>query len=282
MDPMSKKKAFSLRCILILFVILGIAPPTVIAADKKFKNSMGMEFVLIPAGTFTMGSPSNESRRSKNEEQHPVTITKPFYMQTTEVTLKQWWDILGKKFFGRRKGYEDGPVTKVSWFDCLKFIEKVNKKGQGVYRLPTEAEWEYASRAGTQTAYNWGNQIDCSNAMFANNTKRDQENRCVDFNKSKGFKSNRPAPAKSYAPNAWGIYDMHGNVWEWCQDWYQKYYPKGEVTDPKGPDSSDQGRVRRGGSWFGKGSLCRSANRTYANSAARFETTGFRLVKVVP
>ena len=282
MDPMSKKKAFSLRCIVIFFVILGIAPITVLASDEKFKNSLGMEFVLIPAGTFTMGSPSNESLRNKSEDQHLVTISKPFYMQTTEVTLKQWWDIMGKKFFGRRKGYEDGPVTKVSWFDCLKFIEKLNKKGQGVYRLPTEAEWEYACRAGTQTAYSWGNKIDCSNAVFANNTKREGEGGCVDSIKSKGFKPNRPAPAKSYAPNAWGLYDMHGNVWEWCQDWYQRDYPKGEVRDPRGPESSDSGKIRRGGSWFGKDYLCRSAKRAWANPASRFETTGFRLVKVVP
>jgi len=282
METRFKKKAFGILGMLTLFVILGVAPDTVFATDKKFKNSLDMEFVLIPAGTFLMGSPVNEARRNKSENQHTVTITKSFYMQATEVTLDQWWDVMGKKFFGRRKGYEDGPVTKVSWFDCLKFIEKLNKKGQGVYRLPTEAEWEYACRAGTQTAYNWGNKIDCSNAMFANNTKRDHEGSCVDFIKSKDLKPNRPAPAKSYAANAWGLYDMHGNVWEWCQDWYQNYYPKGGVTDPKGPNSSERGKIRRGGSWFGKGRSCRSANRAWANPAARFETTGFRLVRVAP
>lgn len=283
MEPMLKKIACSLRFIAILFVILGVAPITVLASDKKIKNSLGMEFVLIPAGTFLMGSPSNEYGRSKDEKQHMVTITKPFYMQTTEITLEHWWTVVGKKFFGRRKGYEDGPVTKVSWFDCLKFIEKLNKEGQGFYRLPTDAEWEYACRAGTQTAFSWGNKIDCSNAMFANNTKRGHKlGICVGFINKKGFKSNQPAPGKSYAANPWGLYDMSGNVWEWCQDWYQKDYPKGDVTDPKGPNSSEKGKIRRSGSWFGEGHLCRSANRTFANPASRYETTGFRLVKVVP
>lgn len=279
MDPRFKNDGFGI-VVLILFIVLGIAPDGVFAAEKKIKNSLGMEFVLIPAGTFIMGSPTNEARRYKSEDQHQVTITKSFYMQTTEVTLSQWWDVMGKKFFGRRKGYEDGPVVKVSWFDVRKFIEKLNKRGQGIYRLPTEAEWEYACRAGTRTAYSWGNEIDCQKAMYANNTKRERMDNCVDFVKSKGLKPNRPAPAKTYAPNPWGIYDMHGNVWEWCQDWYQNFYPKGEVTDPKGPASSDKGKIRRGGSWFGKGFSCRSANRAYANPASRFEQTGFRLVMV--
>jgi formylglycine-generating enzyme required for sulfatase activity len=280
MNAISRKNVFNPGFALIFLVMLCTAPATGFAMDKKFKNSLEMEFVLIPAGTFVMGSPPGETSRSRNEAQHSVTITKPFYMQTTEVSLKQWWDVMGKKFCGRRKGYKDGPVAKVSWFDCIKFIEKLNEKGQGVYRLATEAEWEYACRAGTQTTYSWGNKIDCTKAMFANNTKREQRGTCVDFIKSKGLKPNRAAPSRTYAPNAWGIYDMHGNVWEWCQDWYQSDYPKGPVTDPKGPDSSEKGKIRRGGSWFGKGSLCRSANRTYANPASRFETTGFRLVMV--
>jgi formylglycine-generating enzyme required for sulfatase activity len=282
MEPRFTNRAFGLLSILTLFIILGPGSDTVFSSDKKMINSLGMEFVLIPAGTFVMGSPPEEAHRDRGEDQHLVTITKPFYMQTTEVTLKQWWSVMGKKFFGRRKGNQDGPVTKVSWFDCIEFIEKLNSKGQGVYRLPTEAEWEYACRAGTKTAYSWGREIDCTRAMFANNTKREQEHSCVDFVESKGLKINRPAPAKTYAPNAWGIYDMHGNVWEWCEDWFQNVYPKGEVKDPWGPDYSDEGKIRRGGSWFGRGFVCRSANRAYANPASRFETTGFRLVMVAP
>jgi formylglycine-generating enzyme required for sulfatase activity len=222
-----------------------------------------------------MGSPVDEPhRRAGSEVQHRVTITRPFYMQTTEVTLKQWWAIMGKRFFGRRKGTLDMPVKKVSWYDCIRFIEKLSEQEKGSYRLPTEAEWEYACRAGSSTAYSWGSAIACSNAMYGNKRHRFEE--CLDYVKSRGLETNRPAPAKSFPPNAWGLYDMHGNVWEWCHDWFGEYTPE-ETKDPRGPDSGDK-KVRRGGSWFGGGALCRAANRNYGHPASRYRTTGFRLV----
>jgi len=271
-------------CLLSLFIFLLIETfffAHGLSKGKKLKNSLGMEFVLIPAGTFMMGSPADEPFRNKSETQHKVTISRPFYMQTTEVTLKQWRAVMGKKIFGRRKGKENSPVVRVSWFDCMKFIEKLNKRKKGTYRLPTEAEWEYACRAGTTTAYSWGNRIDCSKAMFQNNKRK--SGRCVDYVRSRGLESDRPAPVKSYKTNPWGLYDMHGNVWEWCQDWFDDY-PKGLVKDPKGPDSAKEikAKVRRGGSWYRYGTSCRSANRAYANPASRFHTTGFRLVREVP
>ena len=280
MRPMHERLGKAMLCVCAVLLFNTLLHQTADAAGTNtVTNSLGMEFVLIPPGTYEMGSPANEPYRNVSEDQHLVTISRPFYLQTTEVTLNQWWTIMGKKFFGRRKGDVDAPITRVSWFDAVKFIEKLNEKGEGRYRLPTEAEWEYACRAGTKTAYSWGNDIDCSKAMYANNTMREHEEGCVEYVKSRGFKTDQPAPVKSYAPNAWGLYDMHGNVWEWCLDWFEKYYPKGEVTDPRGPKSSEKGRIRRGGSWFGKGFICRSANRAYANPASRFETTGFRLVR---
>ena len=264
--------------LLFLFFIVVLAcifvPAPVLASEKVFRNSLGMEFVLTPAGTFIMGSPQDELYRSKSEVQHPVTISRPFYMQTTEVTLKQWWAVMGKRFFGRLKGADDMPVTRVSWYDCMKFIKKLNAQKEGVYRLPTEAEWEYACRAGTSTAYSWGNRIDCTKAMYSNNSKKSNE--CLDYVSSRGLAVDRPAPVKSYPPNAWGLYDMHGNVWEWCYDWHGDY-AKGSVVDPRGPDSGTR-KVRRGGSWFGDGYSCRSANRNYSHPASRYRTTGFRLV----
>jgi formylglycine-generating enzyme required for sulfatase activity len=124
-----------LQKLLFLFFIVVLAyifvPAPVFASEQVFRNSLGMEFVLIPAGTFIMGSPQDEPRRSKSEVQHPVTISRPFYMLTTEVTLKQWWAVMGKRFFGRRKGTADMPVTRVSWYDCIKFIKKLNAQKEG-------------------------------------------------------------------------------------------------------------------------------------------------------
>lgn len=195
-------------------------------------------------------------------------------MQTSEVTLHQWRRLMGRGLFDAHPGPGQIPVTKVSWYDCMDFIKKLNELKQGHYRLPTEAEWEYACRAGSTTAYSWGNTINCSKAMYGNNSLKDSH--CMAYIKSRGLPENGPAPVESYPPNAWGFYDMSGNVWEWCQDWYGPY-PTRPVVDPTGP-SSGSDRVRRGGSWFKYGHYCRSANRNFADPADRYRTTGFRLV----
>jgi formylglycine-generating enzyme required for sulfatase activity len=233
-----------------------------------------MEFVLIQSGTFMMGSPTDEASRDPGELLHEVSLTRPFYIQTTEVTLKQWRALMGKRFFGRRRGKANMPVVRVSWHDCREFIEKLNGLNQGTYRLPTEAEWEYACRAGSTTAFTWGQTIDCTKALYGNNSHEDGA--CLDYAKSRGFQHNRPAPVKSFQPNAWGLYDMHGNVWEWCQDWYGPY-PSARVVDPTGPASGTE-KIRRGGSWFKYGHSCRSANRAHGHPPTRYRTTGFRLV----
>ena len=245
--------------------------------EKTYTNTLGMTFVLISPGTFTMGSPPGEPFRGSSETQHQVNISKPFYMQTTEVTVKQWYSIMRKRMLVFQQNSDDMPVTRVSWYDCMKFIQKLNRLGQGKYRLPTEAEWEYAARAGTSTAYSWGDTIDCDKAMYANNSLKN--NKCQRYIKSKGLQIDQPAPVKSYAPNAWGLYDMLGNVWEWCSDWLGAY-SKSPVTDPTGPESGSM-RIRRGGSWFKYGYYCRSANRNYGDPAARYRTTGFRLVREI-
>ena len=269
---------YSIRLSILVFATLvfsSLSPLPVNALEKIITNSIGMEFVLIPGGTFKMGSPQDEPNRERNEIEHQVTISKPFYMQTTEVTVKQWRAVMGKRFFFKKKGTDDMPVVKVSWQDCIDFTEKLNALNEGVYRLPTEAEWEYACRAGTTTAFAWGKTIDCKDAMYGNNTLKMDV--CVDYVESKGLPADKPALVKSYKPNAWGLYDMGGNIWEWCQDWYGPY-GKDAVVDPKGPRSGDY-RVRRGGSWYGTGARCRCANRNRSNPANRYQTTGFRLVR---
>ncbi|MGD9320242.1 MAG: formylglycine-generating enzyme family protein [Desulfobacteraceae bacterium] len=279
MASIAKKMSLVSVFIFLLLWIQILMPACGLCAEKAFINSIGMEFVLIPAGAFMMGSPPDEPSRNKDEVQHQVSITKPFYMQATEVTLKQWRALMGKRFFGlfKRRGKGNKPIVKVSWFDCVDFIKKLNALNEGIYRLPTEAEWEYASRAGSQEAYSWGNDIDCEKAMYSNNTVKSEE--CVDYVKSRGLATDSPAPVKSYPPNAWGLYDMHGNVWEWVQDWYGGYPPTA-VVDPQGVETGTE-RVRRGGSWFKYGRACRSANRNFAHPATKHNTLGFRVVKEV-
>jgi formylglycine-generating enzyme required for sulfatase activity len=223
MAPIAKRISLVSVFIFLLLLIQITIPVHGLTAEKRFTNSIGMEFALLPAGSFMMGSPPEEPRRNKDEVQHQVTFSKPFYMQTTEVTLKQWRALMGKRFFGLfgRRGKENKPIVKVSWFDSV-------------------------TRAGSQTAYSWGKDIDCTKAMYSNNTLKSDD--CVEYVKSRGLATDSPAPVKSYAPNAWGLYDMHGNVWEWVQDWYVKDYPDA-VVDPKGIESGKE-RVRRGGSWF--------------------------------
>jgi formylglycine-generating enzyme len=266
-------------CLFFITVIIIISfSVSIFGVEKTYTNTLGMEFVLIPSGTFIMGSPPNESHRGTSEVRHQVTISRPFYIQTTEVTVKQWYSIMGRRMMAFQKCADNMPVTRVSWFDCIKFIKRLNKLGQGKYRLPTEAEWEYAARAGTSTAYSWGDTIDCDKAMYGNNSLNYDV--CQLYIRSIGLQIEQPAPVKSYKPNPWGLYDMHGNVWEWCSDWYGECKTT-PVIDPKGPESGNM-RIRRGGSWFKYGYSCRSANRSFGHPATRYRTTGFRLVREIP
>ncbi|GBC61324.1 hypothetical protein DENIS_2284 [Desulfonema ishimotonii] len=218
-----------------------------------------MKFVFIPPGTLMMGSPEDEPERFNNETLHKVTLTKGFYMQTTTVTQEQWKAVMGNNpsYF---KGCGDKcPLENVSWDGAQAFIAKLNQDGSDEYRLPTEAEWEYACRAGTDTRYYTGN-------------AEDDLNRAGWYNANSGSKTH---PAGEKEPNAFGLYDMHGNVWEWCQDWYGKY-PADAVVDPIGPDDGSF-RVRRGGSWFYAAGYCRSAYRYYDSPDYRGNRYGFRL-----
>jgi formylglycine-generating enzyme required for sulfatase activity len=216
-----------------------------------------LEMVLIPAGKFMMGSPASEVGRKDNEAQHEVTLTKPFYMGKYEVTQEQWQAVMGNnpsQIKGARL-----PVTNVSWNDCQDFIKKLNAKTNGGYRLPTEAEWEYACRAGTTTAYSYGDNI----------TKSDANYDAVQA----------PGSIKvvgSYKPNTFGLFDMHGNVWEWCKD-FKVDYPEAAVTDPLGQATRDR-RVLRGGSFNNEKLSVRSSNRYFDSQTYRGNKPfGFRL-----
>jgi sulfatase modifying factor 1 len=229
------------------------------------------EFVLIQPGTFMMGSPEDEVGRFDDETLHEVTITKPFYMQTTPVTQKQW-----KAVMGNNPSYYKGdnlPVERVSWDDCQEFIQRLNQSDDGIYRLLTEAEWEYACRAGTSTPFGIGNgcDLDITQANF--------DGRYPYGKGAEGIYRAATVPVKSFAPNAWGLYDMHGNVWEWCQDWYGDH-PKGAVSDPQGPDSGEY-KLLRGGSWYYFAKDCRSAIRLNESPENGYSDIGFRLVREI-
>lgn len=224
-----------------------------ITEDGKIKIDM----VLIPPGKFRMGSPDSEKGRSDDEKQHEVTLTKPYYMGKYEVTQEQWKAVMGDNP-SRYKG-ENLPVENVSWKDCQEFIKKLNAKTNMSYRLPTEAEWEYACRAGTTTPYAFGNNI----------TPKD-----VNY-----FESNigKTSVVGSYKANAFGLYDMHGNLWEWCEDWYSNY-GGWEVKDPKG-SAIGYNYVIRGGYFGSLSSWVRSSVRHFSTPATGDFNIGLRLVR---
>jgi formylglycine-generating enzyme required for sulfatase activity len=224
-------------------------------------NSIGMELVLIRAGEFQMGAPDGD----KDEQPvHTVRISKPFYLGKYEVTQAQWQAVMVNNP-SRFTGDPARPVENVSWDDVQEFIRQLNTKVSGVtYRLPTEAEWEYTARAGTTTAYSFGN----------DKGQLGQYAWCGDTGGSQTH------PVGKLKPNAWGLYDMYGNVWEWVQDWYGPYTADAAV-DPAGP-SSGSGRVIRGGGWDGDAGFCRSANRDRYAPGRRYDYLGFRLLRLVP
>ena len=219
---------------------------------KEITNSIGMKLVLIPKGTFMMGSPESEQGRFENETQHEVTISKDYYLGVYEVTQAQYENVMGKNpshFQGAIVGNEnaDLPVENVSWDDAVEFCKKLSdlpeeKKAGRIYRLPTEAEWEYACRAGSKTAYSFD----------------DEDGLLPEYGWFRRNSSSRTHTVGLLEPNVWGLFDMHGNVWEFCSDWYAEY-PKGPVSDPSGP-SKGAHRVYRGGGWGAdNASDCRSA-----------------------
>lgn len=236
--------------------------------EKVFTNSIGMRFVLIPDGSFMMGSPPEETGRDIDELQHKVTLSKHFYMQTTEVTQGQWRAVMGSNPSYFSKCGDDCPVERVSSQDAEEFARRLNRlEGGDMYRLPTEAEWEYACRAGSATAL-------ANGEITVPGCGVDGKLDAMGWYCGNANDATHPVAQK--APNAWGLYDMHGNVWEWCRDWVG-YYPSGHVTDPTGPETGPL-RARRGGSWIDTVERCRSANRFYETPGARKELNGFRLV----
>jgi formylglycine-generating enzyme required for sulfatase activity len=229
---------------------------------KEFINGLGMRMAYIEPGNFRMGSPGIEQGHQPGETPRLVTLTKGFYLSATLVTQKQWKDIMSKnpsKFIG-----DDLPVDSVSWDDCKNFCAKLSAKEGKTYRLPTEAEWEYACRAGTATPFWTGETITTAQANI-NGTEP-----YLSTDKPGTFR-NKTTPVTQFAANPWGLHDMHGNLWQWCADWFGDY-DKGDTTDPHGANDG-VARVLRGGSWNSTAAKSRAAERnggTQGNGAINF------------
>lgn len=233
----------------------------------------GERFVWLPAGQFVMGSPEDEQDRNNDEgPQTVVTLNRGFYMSRYEVTQAEYNAVMGSHLSGF-EGDPNRPVEMVKWQDATNYCGKLTVQERAAgrlpagweYRLPTEAQWEYACRAGTTNRFGFGNDPEYTHigdyAWYTDNSK------------------NITHPVGSKLPNRWGLYDMHGNVWEWCADWYADSYPGGSVTNPAGP-ASGQDLVARGGSWYFNGPYCRSAYRGRYNPGSHNNDLGFRVALV--
>ena len=260
-------RAATLGMVLLCGIAQGAEPKTV-------TNTIGMELIELPAGTFTMGSPAGEKERGNNEGQVAVTLTKPFWLGKTEVTQGQFKKVMGTEPWKGKDNVQagkDNAASCVDWNDATAFCQKLTDlerkagklKANEEYRLPTEAEWEYACRAGTKTAFSFGNDEKLLDqyAWFRDNAFDAGEQYAHKF----GLKK----------PNPWGLHDMHGNVWEWCSDWYGSL-PGG--TDPAGPGGGSI-RVYRGGGWGNSPDYCRSADRSCFDPSNRNFILGFRVAR---
>jgi formylglycine-generating enzyme required for sulfatase activity len=226
-----------------------------------------LELVLIPAGEFLMGSLDSDKDAFPFEKpQHRVRITKPFCLGKYLVTQEQWQTVMGSNP-SCFKSSPKNPVEKVSWEDCQAFLGKLNAKvgpGAGKFQLPSDAQWEYACRAGSKTKYCFG----------------DDESKLREYAWYGENAHYQTHPVGEKKPNAWGLYDMHGNVWEWCQDWWKDgYYKESPVDDPTGAATGTL-RVARGGCWINPAWSCRSADRDSDEPGIRIIYLGFRVARV--
>jgi formylglycine-generating enzyme required for sulfatase activity len=240
-------------------------PVSVVPLPHEFVNPVGMRLVWVPPGTFLMGSPPGEEGRGDDETAHRVTLTRGFYLGAGPVTQAQWRAVMGpdpSRFRG-----DDRPVENVCWYDCQQFCRQLSRLDRRRYRLPTEAEWEYACRAGTTTPFFFGETLTTDQANFDGNYAYGAGPR--------GKNRKETTPVGTFPPNAWGLFDLHGNVWEWCSDRHAPF-TAADAVDPTGGDAGDE-RVLRGGSWVYGPRACRSACRFRNEPDYHAPDLGFRV-----
>jgi formylglycine-generating enzyme required for sulfatase activity len=238
-------------------------------------NNAELRLVLIPSGTFLMGSVDDgEHAHLEHLPTREVVISKPFFMSACQITQRQFEEISGRKpsrYTGAQR-----PVEQVSFADAIEFCKKLSQKARRVFCLPTEAQWEYACRAGTETTFSFG---DSDADLHKNGNYCDLSNTMglewQDKLHSDGF--DKTSPVGSFKPNDWGLYDMHGNVWEWCSDWFADSFSGAKSTDPSGPPTGNL-RVIRGGSFSDAPSRCSSASRSGCYPEQGTANIGFRVV----
>jgi serine/threonine protein kinase len=253
-------------CLVVLFL-----RPWSNAMLQPVTNTLGMDFVYLEPDSFDMGSLEKEQDHQGDELRHRVTLTKPFWMQTTLVTQKQWNTVMGQSNNPSHFVGDDLPVDSASWHDAMEFCKKLNEKEhrRDDYRLPYEAEWEYAARAGTKTPFWQGETITPKEANYDGNYPYRSDD-------PKGAYRERTTPVRTFSVNAWKLHDMGGNLSQWCMDWYERY-PDRAASDPKGA-SDGTGRVLRGGSWFDFARYCRVARRDACDPGVHSTHYGFRVV----
>ena len=248
----------------------GLVAPVAEPAVRR-EPAAGIELVRIPAGEFWMGSPEDERGREPGERRHRVRITRAFDLGRTEVTQDQWSKLMGT----RPSHFRDCgscPVEEVNWHEARQFLKRLSELSGAVFRLPTEAEWEYACRAGTATPFSTGENLTTSQANYDGRYPYDGF--------APGLFRHRTTPAGTFPPNPWGLLDMHGNVWEWCEDDFCPY-GGGAAVDPIGACGSPR-KVIRGGSWYFNADSARSALRYTHRPADRGFSLGFRVVRELP